>query len=291
VAIFLSDPMPPVEAQTVDNANLCRQHIFSTSKHKPSAFSLVFLLTVILVMFGLSNIPVFAHTSLDSDDTDDTALPAASAYLSSIEAEVLAEINLVRTDPQKYADYLEATRGYYAKDCSKDCDYKRPGATTAYKTLEGIIALDDAIKFLRATKPMPPLTVSFGMSLSARDHIKDLTATMKTGHKGSDGSLPDQRVNRYGKWETAIAENITYCGDTAREIVIEMLIDDGNPPRGHRSNLFKPEHTIIGISRGGRSAYGMLCVINFAGAFREQQRGASQKIQPAKSSRPVAVKF
>ena len=124
------------------------------------------------------------------------------------------------------------------------------------------------------------------MTRGARDHCKDLGATNSTGHKGSDGNFVDARVNRYGEWAKAIGENIAYGEENARDVVLGMIIDDGNPKRGHRENIFNANYGFAGVSLTGHSTQGALCVINFAGAFTEKTIS-----DDSTSTKPVAKKF
>jgi uncharacterized protein YkwD len=66
---------------------------------------------------------------------------------------------------------------------------------------------------------------------------RDLAVNSRTGHTGSDGSSVTDRISRHCsvRWVTH-AENITYGNDSymARDAVIDLLIDDGVPSRGHR---------------------------------------------------------
>jgi uncharacterized protein YkwD len=202
-------------------------------------------------------------------------------YLSQLEGEMIAEMNLARTQPQVYASFLEETKKYYTGN-----QLRYPGRAIE-TTVEGWAAVDEAIRFLRAATPLPPLEVYKGMTLAAKDQARDLGTSGNTGHKGSDGSTPNVRVSRYGDWLSSIGENIVYQATaTARESVMGLIVDDGIGGRGHRKNIFDPTYRAAGIALGERSTLGRLCVITFAGGFTE--KGAAAATQ---TGRPAARKF
>lgn len=201
----------------------------------------------------------------------------AADFLSSPEKDLVREINLLRANPQSYVAYLEQAKKYY-----KGKTYQPPGQV-GLETVEGVAAVDDAISFLRAAKPLSPYSLSKGMSLAAKDHVKDLGSTGNVGHKGTDGSTTEVRVNRYGRFSNGIGENIFYENDSAREVVIGWLIDDGVATRGHRRNLLSSTYRFLGVSVGAKSSYGSMCVLTFAGDYSEAAAGKAQPTaaQPA----------
>ena len=185
-------------------------------------------------------------------------------FLSPLEDSVVREINIARAAPQDYASHLEPYRKYYDQKI-----LRLPGETLLL-TKEGAGAMVEAIRFLRSIKPVQLLTPSKGMSLGAKDHVKDQGSSGSTQHEGSDGSQPWDRVNRYGTWDKSIAENIAYGSDQARHIVMFLIVDDGVSNRGHRKNIFNPDFGVIGVAFGRHPTYRTVCVITFAGGYKEK---------------------
>jgi uncharacterized protein YkwD len=108
------------------------------------------------------------------------------------------------------------------------------------------------------------------LCLAAKDHALDLAVKGTTGHKGSDGSTPNARMDRYGRWESVTGENIIYEVTTAREIVIGLIIDDGVANRGHRRNVFDSNYRVAGININDSPPYGAKCVVNYAGGYQDK---------------------
>jgi uncharacterized protein YkwD len=187
-------------------------------------------------------------------------------YLSPSEKAVVHEINLARTAPKNYASFLEQFKKYYHEKL-----IKLPNETPII-TKEGVEALMEATRFLRSIKPVPRLNLSRGMSLGAKDHVKDLGLSGGSQHRGSDRSQPWERVNRYGTWQKVIGENISFGHDRARNIVMSLIIDDGVPHRGHRKNIFNSDFRVIGVACGEHPNYKTICIITLAGGYIEREK-------------------
>ncbi len=205
----------------------------------------------------LSLVPfVCLHFAAADDD-----LSAPESLVSG--SAIVHEINLARQNPAVYASYLEELRSR--------CDGKflrQPGHVRIC-TKEGVHGLNEAIRFLRSIKPLPPLIVSPGMCKSAADHCADQTGG-RLGHAGSDGSNPGRRMSRYGFWDSAWAENIWYGKTTPRDIVIQLIVDDGLSGRKHRKNIFNSTFNYAGAAYGPHAIYGSVCNIDFAANYIER---------------------
>lgn len=200
-----------------------------------------------------------------SRSTPATVQPAGSSGsdADAFARQVVDELNAARTHPREFARHLTRLAGYYSDDL-----LEMPGSVPV-RTVEGVSAVQEAIRFLQNVKPLPPLTFSPGMSQAARDHVLDQGRSGQTGHVGSDGSKPYQRIERYGQWQGLSGENIAYGDDDPRMYVMQLIIDDGVPSRGHRENIFNPEFHVAGAAAGPHPIYRGMCVITLAAGFVE----------------------
>ncbi len=184
--------------------------------------------------------------------------------LSELESGILSEMNLARSNPEKYASFVKDLRNKYRGNFIQLQRIK-------IKTREGIAAVDEAIAFLDSRKPEGALKLSKGLTLGAADQVRMQGPTGRTGHEGPDGSDPGDRVNRYGKWKGMVGENIYYgSGMNARQIVMGFIIDDGVPDRGHRDTIFNPQFRLAGVACGPHKVFKTMCVVAFAAGFLEK---------------------
>jgi uncharacterized protein YkwD len=181
---------------------------------------------------------------------------------ASLEAEVLAEINRVRTDPQRYAERLRAFRTYYHGGV-----VRAPGDEVGIRTQEGVAALDEAIADVERRRPLKPLILNSHLHASAARLAREEGPAGVVGHVGPDGLTPGQRMREAGVSAGISEENISYGQANAAAVVRQLIIDDGVPDRGHRSSIFEPGLSAAGVSCGPHVRYGWMCVIDVAGAM------------------------
>ncbi len=187
-----------------------------------------------------------------------------NAAHSPIVRDSLIELNRVRRNPKKYAEEEIKPRLKYFDGKF----YKAPGQIPIL-TNEGASTVQECIDVLMKTKPMELLELEKGLCSAAQWLADDQAKTGKTGHYGSDGSSPFERMNRYGKVLITAGENCAYGPKTGREIVAQLLIDDGVADRGHRINILKPEFKKIGIgyNNEANAPYGAISVMDFTGDY------------------------
>jgi uncharacterized protein YkwD len=205
-------------------------------------------ITAVLFLSVFSTISAFA-----AQDESDSASGRA----------VIREMNLARQNPALYATFVQELRSRMNGNV-----LVLPGHTRI-RTKEGTAAIDDAIRFLQNAQPLPPLTLSRGMSRAAADHCAD-QADGGFGHEGKDRSHAGQRIARYGSFSGGWGENISYGKSSARDVVIALIIDDGLPARKHRQNIFNPNYNYAGAAFGRHARFGTMCSTDFAGGYAER---------------------
>jgi hypothetical protein len=225
---------------------------------------------ITVIFFMMASFVICKSQSNESNEKNENwdiqALDVARnvSYLSAIEKDVILEMNKVRTDPAKYAElYIKPLLQYFNGN-----DFEVPGEITMI-TQEGKKAVKECIDNLSKATAVQILTAESGLSLAAKDHANDQSKTGKTGHDGSDKSTFSERIKRYGNIEEGLCgENISYGPSTGREIVIQLLVDDGVKSRGHRKNIMKKDFSQTGVAINTHKVYRYLCVIEYAHGYK-----------------------
>jgi uncharacterized protein YkwD len=171
---------------------------------------------------------------------------------------VVAELNYARQQPQAYANFIQQWVSYF-----RGRMLMLPGQTAAM-TNEGAPAVLEAVRALRATRPMSALAEFAPIDQAADDMVRDLGPRGGRGHVGSDGSQPWDRMRRHAQGLTGFGEAIAFGPTTARSIVIGLLVDDGVPSRGHRQGLLNPAYRYVGVGLGRHATLGQMCVVDLA---------------------------
>jgi hypothetical protein len=163
----------------------------------------------------------------------DLAAPA-----SVIDSKVIEEINFARTRPGDYAQMLRM----------------EPGTP----------ATAEAIGVLQRRAPVEPLTWNAKLAAAAAKHAVAQGSIGGVSHTGSDGTGPGERIRREGVWYSIAAEDISLQQSNAHDVVRQLIIDEGVPSRGHRTDLLDPLLRQGGVGCAPHRVYRIICVIDLA---------------------------
>ena len=195
-----------------------------------SSFSLcIFSLVINLVVVDIATLRAIAQDSASQPDRQ----KAANTVKTTLEPEILSEINRVRTNPQGYAQWLEEQRRYY-----DGIWLKLPGEKPI-RTNRGLKALEEAIAVLKTQQPLSPLDISEQTAA---------TATSKLENFATANNI----------------QNISYGRVTAQGIVMGIVVDDLFPDRRRRNNLLSPEAANTGVVCKPDPRYAKVCAIAYS---------------------------
>lgn len=165
--------------------------------------------------------------------------------------------NRLRKDPQSFIPILEARLKYFEGSL-----YKAPGKIPL-RTNEGPAAVKECIEVLRKTKPLGEMAFDPNLAKACTDHVNDIGPKGVTGHNGSDGSRPFDRIKRYGAYNS-VGENIDFGSTSGEEVIISLIVDDGVSSRGHRTNMLNADYDITGVACGVHQGYQHCTVIVYS---------------------------
>lgn len=155
-------------------------------------------------------------------------------YLTDLEKEMVKEINFARAYPRIY---LKIIKNYLAEqsDIWGGIRYA------------DVIALKDLEADLSRMEPRSILKPMECVYRAAKRHGIDSKRRGFSGHTGSDGSHPQDRIMRACPDLEDGNENLVSGTNTnPRRGVIVLLVDSGISSRGHRYNLLDPEWKYVG---------------------------------------------
>jgi uncharacterized protein YkwD len=171
-------------------------------------------------------------------------------YLSEEEKKVILFMNMARHDGPLFArTFLET----YVKE--------NQVVNSAY--------LKSLRKDLNKMEGLRPLHPERDLTAVAQEHA------LKSGQKGQVGH---QDFNRrfeplMGNPYMHVGENCSYGFETAIDIVVSLLIDEGVKDQGHRLNILSVDFNSIGVAIRPHTSYRINCVMDFG---RRNRSGMNQ---------------
>lgn len=227
---------------------------------------------ILFILILLSSFQLIAQDDHTGWDTLKLGTADKCTYMKAEERAMILEINMMRSEPQKYAKYLEPYLEKAKEDLKKQGKgTKHYSISTSYETINGkekvktdtiwhdryqeeVNAVQSLIDELNSMSSLSILKPDKGIYEAAKKHGLDNSKHNWTlSHRGSDKSWPWDRIRKFSPKMAEGNENIASKGPVAtpRDIVIQLLIDSGIPGYGHRKNLINPNWTHIACYYGG----------------------------------------
>ena len=188
-------------------------------------------------------VPTTTNTAeLSAEFTEKTVsnLADVPAYLAPNEFAMVQEVNLMRRDPAAYISYVERYIDQVQNSSGYDAAYRAEEVATAR----------ELIAELEKLQPLSILKPHAGLYQVGVEHGKDIQQQGMIGHRGSDGTMPWDRVRNNTDLKDG-NENLVGGGETVREQVMILLVDSGIPGRGHRKTLLEPKWTHVACHKIG----------------------------------------
>jgi len=201
-------------------------------------------------------------------------------YNKRLVQELCDEHNKIRKNPKCYIEILKSVLGLIRRSNILRMHKERP-----FKTIEGKDSVLDAIDYLSKISDSKiqilsksPLKVSEFLCQASYDHAKDIGIHGTCTHIGTDdNSHMNTRVERYCDWNGGLAESLDFGAVNAQNIMIKLLMCDGDKKRIQRQYIFDPGFIFFGAGFYNHIKYKRCSVISYAGAIQPKDSNFSEK--------------
>ena len=172
---------------------------------------------------------------------------------SNFNALLIKEINILRTNPKKYAEKVQNFTKYF-----KGKVLRIPGTNSGIRTEEGVDAYNEAVTFLNKQKSIDPLQPSKGMCKIAEDLLHEI----QNRDPGDLNNIDMETIiSKYGNFCGNFARAIDFGGENAENVVVNLLVSDGDKSRSQRQTLLSTDLKCFGVANGKHNYYRYCSVI------------------------------
>ena len=169
--------------------------------------------------------------------------------------EIINQINQLRTDPKAYGEKLQLYSTYF--DDSKIL--RVPGSNIGIRTTEGRDGYIEAANFLKnEAEAVKPFEENHGLTLIAQEFL-DSVVKVDPSEVG-DISM-DEIINKYGEFNGNFSRAMEFGANTSEQVVINLVVSDGDKTRGQRDSLLNGNLKLIGVATGKHEIYRTCTVI------------------------------
>mgnify|MGYP003571429730 CR=1 FL=1 len=167
--------------------------------------------------------------------------------------QLVEEINLARTNPAAYASKVQEYIPHF-----QDKILKMPDQRVAIKTQEGAAAYEECVNFLKSAEPTEAHVPSRGLTRIANDFLSGVQSVDPSQIATIDMNAI---IDKYGSFQGNFSRAMEFGGSTPEQVVINLLVSDGDKSRSQRDALLNPILKRVGVSQGKHDIYRTVTVI------------------------------
>ena len=181
----------------------------------------------------------------------------------SFEREIIKEINELRTNPKGYTKKIKKYISYFDGKL-----LNLPGSEASIETQEGPDAYTEAINFLSKQKGIESLEPSKGLHRAAKDFV---ALVKNKGPEDLESIDLDKVVEKYGKYSGNLSRALDFGGETPEQVLVNLIVSDGDPKREQRENLLNKELKKVGAAIGKHDEFGYVATIIAVSKFTNER--------------------
>jgi hypothetical protein len=174
-------------------------------------------------------------------------------------AELVHEINKVRANPSSYVGIIEECKGYFNGKI-----LKRPNSNVGIKTQEGADAYEECAKFLRTAESADETLPSKGLTKIANELLEVVQKDASQINTVDMSAI----IDKYGSFTGAFNRVMECGGATPEQVIINLLVSDGDKSRSQRDALLNKSLKRIGVASGKHDIYKNATIIILCTQFQ-----------------------
>ena len=167
--------------------------------------------------------------------------------------QLVDEIDKARTDPASYANIVES----YIPHFQDDKILKIPDRNVGIRTKEGPDAFKECAEYLRSAEACSSPLPSKALTKIAEEL---LIVVQKDPSELGSVNMNDL-IEKYGSFEGAFNRVMECGGTTPEQIVVNILVSDGEKSRSQRNALLNKSLKRIGVASGKHDVYSQATII------------------------------
>ena len=165
----------------------------------------------------------------------------------SFEEQLVNKINEFRTNPKGYAKKINE----YVS-CFKGKTLRLPGSNAGIRTEEGAAAYIEAVDFLSKQDGVEPLEPSKGLGRICADFMAE---AQKVDPNDIGNIDLEEIIAKYGSFSGSLNRAMDFGGEDPEQVLINLIVCDGDPNRGNRESLLSTELKRVGVANAKHATY------------------------------------